>query len=79
MNKDCGCQARQLRRLLDKQIQSCDEAITKLIADDEEIKTKAGRQPCYKGGCQLRGARRAPSPGSSLLDSAKPSVHTGRW
>ena len=49
VNKDCVCQARQLRRLLDKQIQSCDEAITKLIADDEEIKTKAGRQPCYKG------------------------------
>jgi transposase len=49
VDKDCVRQARQLRRLLDKQIQSCDEAITQLIAEDQELKTKAERLDAIPG------------------------------
>ena len=49
VDKDCVRQARQLLRVLDKQIQSCDEAITQLIAADEELKTKAERLDAIPG------------------------------
>lgn len=48
---DPGCvrQARQLRRLLDKQIEACDQAIAKLIAADELLQAKAERLDAIPG------------------------------
>jgi transposase len=42
-------QARQLRRLLEKQIEECDAAIAKLIAEDSTLKEKADRLDAIPG------------------------------
>lgn len=45
----CQRQSRQLRRLLEKQIEQCDQAITQLIAADESLAQKAKRLDAIPG------------------------------
>lgn len=49
VDKFCVRQARQLRRLLDQQIEACDEAITELIAADEKLQARAARLDAIPG------------------------------
>jgi transposase len=48
-DKLCVRQARALRRVLEKQIQACDTAITELIAADEVLQAKADRLDAIPG------------------------------
>lgn len=47
--KLCLRQSRQLTRSLEKQIAACDQAITQLIADDEQLHSKAQRLDAIPG------------------------------
>ena len=49
VDKACVRQARPLRRLLDKQIEACDEALAAIIAADETLKAKAERLDAIPG------------------------------
>ena len=49
VDKHCVRQARQLRRLLEKQIQECDQALAELIAADPELQAKASRLDAIPG------------------------------
>lgn len=49
VDKHCVRQARQLRRLLDQQIEACDEAIAALLAADEKLAAKAARLDAIPG------------------------------
>ena len=49
VDKLCVRQARQLRRLLEKQIEQCDAAITALIAADEKLQVQAQRLDAIPG------------------------------
>ena len=48
-DKDCLRQSQQLLRLLEKQINACDTAIAKLVAEDASLKAKADRLDAIPG------------------------------